>query len=31
MPGKATLAAEVTNVSRHCLWELVDEEQLVIP
>jgi hypothetical protein len=31
MPGTTTLAAEVTNVSRHCLWILVDEEELAIP
>jgi hypothetical protein len=31
MPGTTTLGAEVTNVSRHCLWVLVDEEELVIP
>jgi hypothetical protein len=31
MPGTTTFAAEVTNVSRHCLWILVDEEELVLP
>ena len=31
MPGTTTFAAQVTNVSRHCLWILVDEEELVIP
>jgi hypothetical protein len=31
MPGKVTLAAEVTNVSRHCLGLLVGEEELPVP
>ena len=31
MPGIATLAAEVTNVSKHCLWLLLDDEELVVP
>ncbi len=31
MPGIATLAAEVTHVSKHCFWLLLDDEELVIP
>jgi hypothetical protein len=31
MPGIATLAAEVTNVSKHCLWLLLDDEELAVP
>ena len=31
MSGTTTFAAEVTNVYRHFLWILVDEEELVIP
>ena len=31
MPGTVTLAAEVTNVSPHCLWLLVGEEELAVP
>jgi len=31
MPGIATLAVEVTNVSKHCFWLLLDEEELVVP
>lgn len=31
MPGIATLVAEVTNVSKHCLWLLLDDEELVVP
>ena len=31
MPGIATLAVEVTNVSKHCFWLLLDDEELVIP
>ncbi len=31
MPGIVTLAAEVTNVSPHCLWVLLDDEELAIP
>ncbi|WP_295447310.1 DUF2442 domain-containing protein [uncultured Thiodictyon sp.] len=30
MPGIATLAAEVTNVSKHCFWLLLDDEELAI-
>ncbi len=28
-PGIATLAAEVTHVSRHGLWLLIDDEELL--
>lgn len=32
MPGIATLAAEVTHVSKHCFWLLLDDkEELVVP
>jgi hypothetical protein len=31
MPGIVTLAAEVTNVSKHCLWLLLGDEELVVP
>ena len=31
MPGTTTLAAEVTNVSSHSIWLLVDEEELALP
>lgn len=31
MPGTVTLAAEVTNVSPHCFWLLVGDEELVVP
>ena len=31
MPGTATLAAEVTNVCSHCIWLLVDDEELALP
>ena len=31
MPGIATLAVEVTNVSKHCFWLLLDDEELVVP
>ncbi len=30
-PGSSTLAAEVTNVSRHGLWVLVEDEELFLP
>ncbi|WP_295394955.1 DUF2442 domain-containing protein [uncultured Thiodictyon sp.] len=30
MPGIATLAAEVTNVSKHCFWLLLDDERLAM-
>jgi hypothetical protein len=31
MPGTTTLEAEVTNVSKHCLWMLIDDEELALP
>ncbi len=31
MPGSATSAAEVTNVSRHGFWLLVGSEELHVP
>ena len=31
MPGTTTLKAEVTNVSGHCVWILIDEEELALP
>lgn len=31
MPGTNTLGAEVTNVSRHCIWILIDNEELALP
>ena len=31
MPGSATLEAEVTNVSRHCFWLLLGDEELAVP
>jgi hypothetical protein len=31
MPGTSTSAAEVTNVSRHGFWLLVDERELFLP
>ena len=30
MPGTTTLGAEVTNVSGHCIWMLIDDEELVL-
>lgn len=30
MLGTATLAAEVTNVSRHCFWVLLGDEELAV-
>ena len=30
MPGAATLAAEVTHVSKHGLWLLLEEEELLL-
>ena len=30
-PGSSILAAEVTNVSRHGLWVLVEDEELFLP
>lgn len=31
MPGTTTLAAEVTNISKHCFWLLLGEEELAVP
>ena len=31
MPGTTTLKAEVTNVSGHCVWIPVDDEELALP
>ena len=31
MHGTVTLGAEVTNVSGHCLWLLLDDEELAVP
>ena len=31
MHGTFTLAAEVTNVSRHCFWLLIGDEELAVP
>ncbi len=31
MPGISTLAVEVTHVSRHCFWLLLDHEELAVP
>lgn len=31
MPGTVTLDAEVTNVSTHCLWLLLGDEELAVP
>ena len=31
MLGIAILAAEVTNVSRYCVWMLIDDEELALP
>lgn len=31
MPGTSTSEAEVTNISRHGLWILVDERELFLP
>lgn len=31
MPGTTTLGAEVTNVSGHCVWMLIDDEELALP
>lgn len=31
MPGTTTLGAEVTNVSGHCIWLLIDDEELALP
>jgi len=31
MPGTTTLKAEVTNVSGHCAWIPIDDEELALP
>jgi len=31
MPGTSILVAEVTHVSRHGFWLLIDEEELLVP
>jgi hypothetical protein len=31
MPGIATLEAEVTNISVHCFWLLLGNEELAVP
>jgi hypothetical protein len=31
MPGIATSAVEVTHISRHGLWLLLDDEEVVLP
>jgi hypothetical protein len=31
MPGTATSAVEVTNISRHGFWLLVDDQELFVP
>ena len=31
MPGTSILAAEVTNVSPHCFWLLLGDEELAVP
>ena len=31
MPGATTLGAEVTNVCGHCVWMLIDDEELALP
>ena len=31
MPGAATLEAEVTNISQHGFWLLVDDRELFLP
>lgn len=31
MPGTTTLGADVTNVSGHCVWMLIDDEELALP
>jgi hypothetical protein len=31
MPGTTTLKAEVTNVSGHCVWIPVDDDELALP
>ena len=31
MPGVTTFSAEVTNISAHCFWLLLDDEELPVP
>ncbi|MBP6007592.1 MAG: DUF2442 domain-containing protein [Rhodoferax sp.] len=31
MPGRTTLAAEVTHISKHGFWLLLAEEELLLP
>lgn len=31
MPGNVISAAEVTNISRHGFWLLLDDEELLVP
>jgi hypothetical protein len=31
MPGTITSAVEVTNISKHGFWVLLDEEELLLP
>lgn len=31
MPGTATLDVEVSNISAHGLWLLIDDEELAVP
>jgi len=31
MPGTTILEAEVTNISGHCVWMLIDDEELALP
>lgn len=31
MPGTVTLGAEVTNISKHCFWLLLGQEELAVP
>ena len=31
MPGSSTLAVEITHVSRHGFWLLLDDEELLVP
>ena len=31
MPGTVTLGAEVTNVSKHCFWLLLGDEEIAVP
>ena len=31
MPGTSTLAAEVTHISKHGFWLLLDDEELLVP